>query len=143
LWVSQPENRLADDITIRVEVHDWMQRLTMDILGHSVLGHDLHALAGPENPALKYYRDVTASASRGLYFIFPRLDRWYNPFRYTKWASLWGLNREFQQMIDGKRQMIASITEEVDEKQKDLLWMMLEALEGDSGATMTDKEIRV
>ncbi|KAI0083058.1 cytochrome P450 [Irpex rosettiformis] len=76
-------------------------RFALDIVGHSVLGHDFEALEWPNGFLVKQYRDVMHDISQPLYIAFPILERWLP--RTSLRARVQDLRARFAQLLALKR----------------------------------------
>jgi len=121
--------------------------LTIDVLGQSILGHNFQALdSTTRSPTLEYYRTLVNAITRPFYFMFHRLDRWWNPFRYHAWHALYSLGEVFDQVIEARRATLAaeSVSGDSGTPHPDVLSCLLAATDDtqDPEQRLTNKELK-
>ena len=52
-----------------IEVHAWMQRLTLDVLGRGLLGYDFQAMQDVQNEKFKVYQVVLRTIQTGFFYF--------------------------------------------------------------------------
>ncbi|KAI8867653.1 cytochrome P450 [Ramicandelaber brevisporus] len=73
-----------------------MQRTILDILGEAVFGFRFNAVREPTNPWIRAYKAIFKDALSQLYYVFPMLDKRWNPYRRNIFESF----DEFEALID-------------------------------------------
>ncbi|OZJ04261.1 hypothetical protein BZG36_02470 [Bifiguratus adelaidae] len=131
-----------------VNLNELMQRFTLDAIGNGAFDFDFQAMENPEGLELQAYNKVMHTIFSPINSIFPWLDTFL--FKVSKGrremhkqAAL--LNNLMQRMITKKKQTIqAAHIASVDDEEKDLLMMMLEANqeEVDPSKRLTDADLR-
>jgi len=115
-----------------IEAHDEMTRLTLDIVGETLLGRRLGPAA-----------DSSAQAFSDAFTILAR--RSDIPFPIPRWLPTPG-NRRLQRALGTLDQIVYGVIAEArqlpGEAQPTLLSMLLEARDADSGEPLTDRELR-
>ena len=126
-----------------IEVNGWIQRLTMDVLGQTILGHSFNCLATENSELMILYKTSFSRVQSGLFFhIFPWFDRWWFPFRYNAWKDLWRLQELMRIPVQQKRKEFAVNREFVAKKDKSLMAAMIEASMDDEDP-LTEEELLV
>ncbi|KAG2176988.1 hypothetical protein INT43_007642 [Umbelopsis isabellina] len=123
--------------------HEWMkrrkvmwhskpllQRFTLDAIGLVGFGSDFNAMDTPDGEWVKTYNDLAANISDFLFLFFPTFDltflRFF-PARQTQHKNLEKLDKLFNSVVENKRQALSQANSEVEESEKDLLTLMIEA----------------
>ncbi|RUS29953.1 cytochrome P450 [Jimgerdemannia flammicorona] len=144
------------------DVHDFVQRLTLDALGKAVFDFNFGAIENPEGDYVKTYNEIMIGhvccilnslqlstfpgGSSNLYNVFPWLDdfpltRRYDSFKYVK-----HFNALIDNLIDERRKEL-NTNGIADEDQADLLSLMIKAADDEkkasAGKGMSDVEMRV
>lgn len=121
-------------------------RFTLDAIGLIGFGFEFNATDKPEGEWVKTYNDVADNIADFKYLFFPALDTTYLglfPERQKKHESLNRLNKLFDQVIKSKKSELANGASSVEENEKDLLTLMLEAGSGDDQhEPLTSEELR-
>ena len=136
--IDQWNQSMQGEGKVTVKVHSWMQRLTLDVLGRALLGFDFKAISDHPSPAVALYHSVFGGKPPSyIYFLFPFLDRWYNPFRYRAWRDMYALKDTFIKIIRERKREFAEAGGSLEENRKnmDLLSLMVQA------ASIEDEEM--
>jgi cytochrome P450 len=113
-----------------VDVHDAMMRLTLRIVGETLLGHDPSADAGEVGSALAFLLSVVAErSSRMLFFGRPILP---TPENFRIRRSLKTLDAVIERIVAERRKKPGD----------DLLSMLMEAKDEATGESMDDRQLR-
>ncbi|KAG2219147.1 hypothetical protein INT45_002338 [Circinella minor] len=131
-----------------VDAYDLMERWTLDAIGNASFGFDFGAVTDGDNEWVHRYNDVVEATSEPLYTFLPILERkyinWF-PRRKKVHDELTVFLDMIQHIIDEKRRKISDSnyqSTQDNNKQKDLLEMMMESGEDENGALLTDEELR-
>ncbi|KAI8868265.1 cytochrome P450 [Ramicandelaber brevisporus] len=65
----------ADGTKTVIHMNEYMQRLTLDMLGKALFGHDFQALAEPGGEMVARYNTVMREMFKMIYFAFPWLEK--------------------------------------------------------------------
>ncbi|KAK7463556.1 hypothetical protein VKT23_006903 [Stygiomarasmius scandens] len=100
------------------------QRVTLDVLGSTILGYDFRAMEDPNSPFVNGYTKVVHSLTEPLYMFFPILDKYF-PRRVVE-KEMQALREFFQRVLDQKRKnigddVISAMLQEPDMKDVDLI----------------------
>jgi cytochrome P450 len=119
----------------------------LDVIGLAAFGYDFEALNNPENEKVDIYNSIMAGIQDPLYFIFPILERrflWALPKRRELYRKLEDMNEVFYSIIQHKRETLASMKTSIEDTEKDLLTLMLEANEEtvDADHRLSNLELR-
>ncbi|KAI8579674.1 hypothetical protein K450DRAFT_240971 [Umbelopsis ramanniana AG] len=129
-----------------VHVQKLLQRFTLDAIGLIGFGFEFNATNTPEGEWVRTYNDVADNIADFRYLFFPALDTTYLglfPERQKKHESLNRLNTLFDQIIENKKSELAKGASNVEENEKDLLTLMMEAGNGDDQhEPLTSEELR-
>ncbi|KAI8579676.1 hypothetical protein K450DRAFT_240982 [Umbelopsis ramanniana AG] len=129
-----------------VHIQKLLQRFTLDAIGLIGFGFEFNATNTPEGEWVKTYNDVADNIADFKYLFFPALDTTYLglfPERQKKHESLNKLNTLFDQIIEHKRSELAKGASNVEENEKDLLTLMIEAGNGENDQEpLTAEELR-
>ncbi|KAH8555194.1 cytochrome P450 [Umbelopsis sp. PMI_123] len=130
-----------------VDIPMFLQRFTLDVIGLAGFGYDFEALDNPDNEKVNTYNDVQDGVRNPLYFFFPILDRqflWALPKRRGLHKKVDVMNDIFNSIIENKRRTLANMKESMEDAEKDLLTLMLEANEEtvDADHRLTNSELR-
>jgi len=121
-------------------------RFTLDAIGLVGFGFEFNATNTPDGEWVKTYNDVAENIGDFKYLFFPTLDTTFLglfPERQKKHESLNKLNKLFDEIIEHKKSELAKGTSKVEENEKDLLTLMIEAGNGDNGKeALTSEELR-
>jgi len=136
-----------DDGLANLDVPKFLQRFTLDVIGLAAFGYDFDALDNPNNEMVNTYNDLMEGIRDPVYFFFPALEKyflWAFPHRRELHKKLETMNNLFNSVIEHKRQTLASKSERVDDAEKDLLTLMLEACEDTENPehALSNKELR-
>jgi len=130
-----------------VDVQSLLQRFTLDAIGLVGFGFQFNATNTPDGEWVKIYNDVVSNIVDFKYLFFPifetKLLRFF-PKRMEKHANLTKLNQLFNEIIEHKKAELVKSKSEVEDSEKDLLTLMIEAGndEGDSSEPLTNEELR-
>ncbi|KAG2175882.1 hypothetical protein INT44_000360 [Umbelopsis vinacea] len=129
-----------------VDVQNLLQRFTLDAIGLIGFGFEFNATTNPDGDWVKAYNDVADNIGDFKYLFFPILDTallGLFPERKKKHESLDRLDELMNQVIQKKKSEIAKGGSNVDDNEKDLLTLMLEAGQGDDEKeALTPEELR-
>lgn len=118
----------------------------MDAIGLIGFGFEFNATYTPNGEWVKTYNDVADNITDFKYLIFPSLDTTFLrlfPERQKKHESLNKLNKLLDEIIEHKKSELAKGASNVEESEKDLLTLMIEAGNGDDQQeALTDEELR-
>lgn len=121
-------------------------RFTLDAIGLIGFGFEFNATYTPNGEWVKTYNDVADNITDFKYLIFPSLDTTFLrlfPERQKKHESLNKLNKLLDEIIEHKKSELAKGASNVEESEKDLLTLMIEAGNGDDQQeALTDEELR-
>ncbi|KAG2187287.1 hypothetical protein INT44_004972 [Umbelopsis vinacea] len=135
------------DGLVNVDVANFLQRFTLDAIGLAAFGYDFEALDCPENEKVDTYNSIMTGIQNAVYFIFPILEKrflWALPKRRDLYRKLDDMNEIFYSVIQHKRDTLASMKHSIEDTEKDLLTLMLEANEEavDADHRLSDLELR-
>ncbi|KIP02446.1 hypothetical protein PHLGIDRAFT_79103 [Phlebiopsis gigantea 11061_1 CR5-6] len=85
-----------------VKWSDLSHRLTLDVVGQTVMGHDFQSLEQPHGSLVAHYHSVMSEITNPLYIAFPILESWLPRKRLT--ARVSNLRAEFQRIVDTKKE---------------------------------------
>ncbi|KAI9276460.1 cytochrome P450 [Umbelopsis sp. AD052] len=123
-----------------------LQRFTLDAIGLIGFGFEFNATNTPEGEWVTTYNDVADNVGDFKYLFFPILDTTFLglfPERKKKHESLNRLDKLLDQIIQHKKLELATGGSNVDDNEKDLLTLMLEAGQGDDEKeALTSEELR-
>ncbi|KAG2175879.1 hypothetical protein INT44_000357 [Umbelopsis vinacea] len=129
-----------------VHIQKLLQRFTLDAIGLIGFGFEFNATNTPEGEWVHIYNDVADNIADFKYLVFPALDTTYLglfPERQKKHESLNRLNSLFNQIIEHKKLELAKGASNVEDNEKDLLTLMIEAGNGENDQeALTDEELR-
>ncbi|KAI9285819.1 cytochrome P450 [Umbelopsis sp. AD052] len=130
-----------------VDLPMFLQRFTLDVIGLAAFGYDFEALDTPENEKVDNYNEIMEGILRPIYFFFPILEKsflWALPKRQQLHRKMDEMNKLFYNVIENKRKTLANLKDSVEDTEKDLLTLMLEAGEdaADSQHRLSDSELR-
>jgi len=119
----------------------------LDIIGLAAFGYDFEALDNPGNDKVNTYDDILVGVRNPLHFFFPILDKrflWAMPKRRKLHERLGAMNDVFNDIIENKRQTLAKLKGSIEDAEKDLLTLMLEANEesNDADHRLSNSELR-
>jgi cytochrome P450 len=118
----------------------------LDAIGLVGFGFEFNATETPEGEWVKTYNDVADNVGDLKYLFFPILDTTFLglfPERQKKHESLNKLNKLFDQIIEHKKSELTKGASNVDDNEKDLLTLMIEAGNGDDQhEPLTSEELR-
>jgi cytochrome P450 len=104
----------------------WTERITLDVLGTTILGHDFQAISNNSSPFLSTYRHVMAHITEPPYVFFPILDKLLPRKELVR--SVDTIRSRFQDIInekqtksDGGQDLISLMISHPEFTQKDLL----------------------
>ncbi|KAI8579670.1 hypothetical protein K450DRAFT_240950 [Umbelopsis ramanniana AG] len=129
-----------------VDIQKLLQRFTLDAIGLIGFGFEFNSTNTPDGEWVKTYNDVADHVGDFKYLFFPILDTTLLPLfpeRQKKHESLDKLNGLFNEIIQHKKSELAKGGSNVDDNEKDLLTLMLEAGNGDDDKDpLTSEELR-
>ncbi|CAO3681720.1 unnamed protein product [Umbelopsis ramanniana] len=130
-----------------VDIPNFLQRFTLDIIGLAAFGYDFEALDKPGNDKVNTYDDILVGVRNPLHFFFPILDKsflWAMPKRRELHERLGAMNNVFNDIIENKRKTLAKLKDSIEDAEKDLLTLMLEANEesNDADHRLSNSELR-
>jgi cytochrome P450 len=102
----------------------------LDVIGLAAFGYDFEALDDPDNGKVNTYNDVMAGVFQPIYLFFPMREKyflWAMPGRRAAHKKMDTMNDIFNGIIENKRQTLAKLKDSVEDAEKDLLTLMLEA----------------
>ncbi|RIB24220.1 cytochrome P450 [Gigaspora rosea] len=118
-----------------IEVRDFMQRLTLDVLGKVAFNFDFNNLEDPKNPYVTAYNEVQNVFRNPLISIL-QLDR-IPIINQLVFRKIDKLNNLFEDIIKEKRKSLAA-----GHSNGDLLELMLKACEDPDNQMLSDTELR-
>ncbi|KAG2187289.1 hypothetical protein INT44_004974 [Umbelopsis vinacea] len=130
-----------------VDVPMFLQRFTLDVIGLAAFDYDFEALDKPDNEKVENYNILMEGIKNPLFFLFPILEKrflWAFPGRRRLHRKMDAMDELFYSIIDNKRQTLANKKGLVEDSEKDLLTLMLEANEenDDTQHQLSDLELR-
>jgi cytochrome P450 len=107
------------------DVHDIMQRMTLDVLGRGLFGMDLRAIKDPTSLYVQYYNKALNAISEPMYAIFPILDwiPWKTKSRREAFHSVSEFRKALYGLIDRRKEELRA--GKVDVENADLLTSMI------------------
>ncbi|KAL9545818.1 hypothetical protein MBANPS3_006962 [Mucor bainieri] len=129
-----------------IDVHDLMERFTLEAIGRAGFGFEFNAIKDDNSPWVMTYNTVNAAMQEPLYFLFPSLDQsllWLSPKRQAVHRELEGFVDMLSEVIKKKRRDIASgvQNEHLPDNEKDVLTLLIENEDKGEGA-LSDEELR-
>ncbi|RUS34436.1 cytochrome P450 [Jimgerdemannia flammicorona] len=144
------------------DVHDFVQRLTLDALGKTVFDFNFGAIKNPESDYVKTYNEIMkgrvcctinslqrstfSGSTSSLYIIFPWLDKFPLTRRYNSFKNVKHFNALIDNLIDKRRKELDT-NGIADEDYTDLLSLMIKASDDEKNPSarksMNDVEMRV
>ncbi|KAI7883978.1 cytochrome P450 [Lichtheimia hyalospora FSU 10163] len=128
-----------------IDFHDMTERWTLDVMGLVIYGFDFNAVNDTNSEWVKRYTTVMSGAFDPLYLMFPILDNLLLPFnarRMHQYDELQKLLKMLDHVIVSKRNAVKNGEyQHVDDSEKDLLTMMIEAEDAGEGI-MSDEDLR-
>lgn len=137
---------LAQTLKVNVDLCKFF-RFTLDVIGLAAFDYDFEALENSDNEKVKMYSDVIEGTQNPVYFFFPIIEKyflWAMPERKPLHLKMDKMNTIFFSIIDRKRKALASNENKIEEGEKDLLTLMLEANQDteNSQHQLSDVELR-
>jgi cytochrome P450 len=135
------------EVILKAQCLTSASRFTLDAIGLVGFGFQFNATNTPDGEWVKIYNDVVSNIVDFKYLFFPifetKLLRFF-PKRMEKHANLTKLNQLFDEIIEHKKAELVKSKSEVEDSEKDLLTLMIEAGndEGDSSEPLTNEELR-
>jgi cytochrome P450 len=119
----------------------------LDVIGLAAFDYDFEALDNPNNEKVDNYNLIMHGIRNPFFFFFPVLEKrflWALPKRREIHRTMDKMNKLFYSIIENKRQTLASQKGSVEDAEKDLLTLMLEANEDseDPEHQLSDQELR-
>ncbi|KAG2187290.1 hypothetical protein INT44_004975 [Umbelopsis vinacea] len=135
------------DGLVNVDVPKLLQRFTLDVIGLAAFDYNFEALDNPNNEKVTMYNEIIKGTQNPVYFFFPILEKyflWAFPKRKALHRKMDEMNTIFFSIIDRKRKTLASNKNNIEEVDKDLLTLMLEANEDTENPQhqLSDAELR-
>ncbi|KAJ1554176.1 hypothetical protein HK096_004712, partial [Nowakowskiella sp. JEL0078] len=132
-------NKLSDNKS--VDMYSWMQRLTLDVLGRGIFSFDFTSLNDDDGgPYVKLWNTLMVRIANPLYLIFPL---WvYVPTPYN--LKVWNDCKRFRQLMLGiinERKDDQAAGKIKEDKEKDLLDMMIDAAKEDVNSKWTSEDV--
>ncbi|KAH8555197.1 cytochrome P450 [Umbelopsis sp. PMI_123] len=130
-----------------VDVPMFLQRFTLDVIGLAAFDYDFEALDTPANEKVDNYNHIMDGIVKPIYIFMPTLEKrflWALPKRRELHRKMDEMNKLFYSVIEQKRHTLASKKDSVEDAEKDLLTLMLEASEESTEAQrrLSDTELR-
>lgn len=122
-------------------------RLTIDAIGLAGFGFELNAINSPDGEWVDAYNDVSDNLLEFPYLFLPVLETKFVRFfpkRKAKHDKLTRLNVLFEEIIRHKRESLAKDKSDLEDNEKDLLTLLIEAGRGenDDSEPLTNEELR-
>jgi cytochrome P450 len=137
--VEELFEKLGNSNAYNVDIDDLIQRTTIEALGREIMDIKFDTiLADKRHKFISYFNDILSTAINPAYFIFPILDRPWNPFRYFGYKKLEYVNRYFDQLLQERKKKIA---EDKNFVHSDVLSLMLASNAHDPNG-LTDDEVK-
>ncbi|KAL9541602.1 hypothetical protein MBANPS3_009026 [Mucor bainieri] len=135
-----------DRLDETADVHDLMERFTLEAIGRAGFGFEFNAIKDDNSPWVMTYNTVNTAMQEALYFLFPSLDQsllWLSPKRQAVHRELERFVDMLSEVITKKRQDIASgvQNEHLPDNEKDVLTLLIENEDKGEGA-LSDEELR-
>jgi len=127
-----------------IDVHDYMQRYTLDVIGKAGFGFDFNSIENAESSWAVIYSDVMGGIVDPLYSLFPTLEKyflWALPMRQELHRKMDKLDELFTEIVQNKKNVIQEDLGGED-NERDLLTMMIEANETEKLDGLSDQELR-
>jgi cytochrome P450 len=123
------------------------RRFTLDVIGLAAFDYDFEALDTPANEKVDNYNHIMDGIVKPIYIFMPILEKrflWALPKRRELHRKMDDMNKLFYSVIEQKRHTLASKKDSVEDAEKDLLTLMLEASEESTEAQrrLSDTELR-
>ncbi|CAO3645085.1 unnamed protein product [Cunninghamella blakesleeana] len=119
------------DESFDINIHDYNQRITLDIIGKAGFGFDFNSLADEHSPWKETFHTLDKAQSNPLFFMFPILENkllFLFPKRQEEFKKLDEWKAMLSSVIENKRQLIQNkIDLGIEETEKDLLTLMIES----------------
>ncbi|CDH59811.1 cytochrome p450 [Lichtheimia corymbifera JMRC:FSU:9682] len=133
-----------------IEFHNMTSRITLDAIGLAGFGFDFNAIGDENNEWTKMYGDFTVAQRNPVFFMLTWLDQEpllrLFPKRRKAHQDLTKFLNKLDEIIIHKRQVlegtIKNDQQPLDDRDKDLLTLMLEAQQHDGEAVMTNEELK-
>ncbi|RUS12782.1 cytochrome P450, partial [Endogone sp. FLAS-F59071] len=140
----------------RIDVHDYMQRFTLDVIGMAGFGFNFnvsyntisHSMEDAKNQWVTIYNEIIKGGAVISFAVFPWVERyflWALPKRRELHKKLDKLNGLLSEIIENKKRIIRQEGYETsgdDDTEKDLLTMMIEANETEKLGGLSDQELK-
>ncbi|KAH8549259.1 cytochrome P450 [Umbelopsis sp. PMI_123] len=145
-FLSQRMLEQVDKVEGPVHIQPLLQRFTLDAIGLIGFGFEFNATNTPDGEWVRRYNDVVEHFLDFKFLLLPQLDSsllWLFPERRAKHESMTKLNELFEEVIQHKKAALSNTSSDVEDSEKDLLTLMLEAGQGDdSNEALTSEELR-
>ncbi|KAI9251384.1 cytochrome P450 [Phascolomyces articulosus] len=133
-----------------IDAFDTMTRWTLDAIGIAGFDFDFNAIQEKDSVWVVRYEKITNASVNPVFMLFPFLDSPYLRFLFPRRARIHHeldlFLDKMQEIITHKRAVLANSNGETTvnkvTNEKDLLTLMLEAAEEESGNKMSDEEIK-
>lgn len=118
----------------------------MDAIGLIGFGFEFNATENPDGEWVRRYNDINDHMLDFKFLLVPQFDTSlvsFFPERQKTHDSLSKLNVLFEEIIEHKKKQLSNASSDVDDSEKDLLTLMLEAGQGDDPKeALTAEELR-
>ncbi|CAO3671165.1 unnamed protein product [Umbelopsis ramanniana] len=129
-----------------VHIQLLLQRFTLDAIGLIGFGFEFNATENPDGEWVRRYNDINEHMLDFKFLLVPQFDTSlvsFFPERQKTHGSLSKLNELFEEIIEHKKKHLSNASSDVDDSEKDLLTLMLEAGQGDDPKeALTAEELR-
>ncbi|CDS08861.1 hypothetical protein LRAMOSA10222 [Lichtheimia ramosa] len=133
-----------------IEFHNMTSRITLDAIGLAGFGFDFNAIGDENSEWTKMYADFTSAQRNPVFFLLPWLDQdpllHLFPKRRRAHQDLTKFLNKMDEIIIHKRKVLEesnhSNQQHMDDHDKDLLTLMLEAQRQDGEVVLTNEELK-
>ncbi|KAL1922699.1 uncharacterized protein VTP21DRAFT_10238 [Calcarisporiella thermophila] len=126
-----------------VDIPLLMRRLTLDALGKALFNFNFNALRDPDNEYCRMYNGTFDGLINPFRILFPKADPLISLFERNVTKSLRGLNKLVYNIIDTRTKEIkAGLFDNAEERDKDMLTLMIEASNADNESNWTTEDIK-
>ncbi|KXN72722.1 cytochrome P450 [Conidiobolus coronatus NRRL 28638] len=137
--VEELFEKLGDSTVKNADIDELMQRVTVEALGREIMGIKFDGISSPsQNEFVQNFNFVMRSALSPVYFIFPSIDRPWNPLRFEAYEKLKQVNIFFDKLISDRKEMMK---QDENYKSKDILSLMIESNMKDLNG-LTEEDVR-
>jgi cytochrome P450 len=140
LCVEELFQRLEDSKKLEdLDIDNLMQRVTVEALGIEIMGIKFDGiLSTNQHEFVKNFNYLMRAALTPAYFIFPKLDNSWNPFRFDAYKKLNLVNEYFEELINKRREVMKK---DQDYDAKDVLSLLIESNLNDVNG-LTNEEVK-